>query len=109
MLLHKKISYLAENKDNILPLQVSKYKVYIKNIDKGIASKYAVIVDDPKEADFAVVQINTPWVPIESKSFARASTTAIWILKGKIKKKFCLSVILFNYFKCIYRSPCCDH
>ncbi len=56
---------LLKNKDNILPLQVSKYKVYIKNIDKGIASKYAVIVDDQKEADFAIVRTNTPWVPIE--------------------------------------------
>ena len=79
---------LLKNKDNILPLQVSKYKVYIKNIDKGIASKYAVIVDDPKEADFAIVRTNTPWVPIESKNpFARGFHHGDLDFKGKDKEE----------------------
>lgn len=50
-----------------LPLSTkSKLKIYVKNIDPKVAVKYGIIVDSAEKADFAIIRINTPWVPIET-------------------------------------------
>lgn len=53
--------------DYQLPLSnKSKLKIYVKNIDEKVAAKYGIIVDTPEKADFAIIRINTPWIPIET-------------------------------------------
>ncbi len=50
-----------------LPLSTkSKLKIYVKNIDPKVAEKYGIIVDSAEKADFAIIRINTPWIPIET-------------------------------------------
>jgi beta-glucosidase len=59
---------LLKNKDAVLPLKYKKLKIFIKNIDRKTAEKYAQVTDNPEEADFAIIRVNTPWVPVESKN-----------------------------------------
>src|SRR6185503_4759218 len=62
---------LLKNEDEILPLQ-NQPKLYVKNMDSAVVSQYAQVVDTPEEADFAMLRLETPWVPIETKNpFAR--------------------------------------
>jgi len=51
---------LLKNEAHILPLAVNKLKIYIKNIDPKIAAAYATIVDDPRQADIAIIRLQTP-------------------------------------------------
>jgi beta-glucosidase len=51
---------LLKNDKNILPLTPGKLKIYIKNIDPKIASAYATLVDDSKQADLAIIRLQTP-------------------------------------------------
>jgi beta-glucosidase len=44
-------------------------KIYVENIDKGIAGQYATVVDNLEDADFVILRLNTPWVPQEGGSF----------------------------------------
>ena len=64
---------LLKNEDGILPLQrQSQPKLFIKNMDAAIVGQYAEVVDAPEQADFAILRLETPWVPIETKNpFAR--------------------------------------
>jgi beta-glucosidase len=63
---------LLKNEDHVLPLSGSK-KVFVQNIDPVVAANYAAIVASPEEADFAVIRLDTPWVPVETNNpFARA-------------------------------------
>jgi len=56
----------------ILPLEAGKLKIYVKNIDAKVAAQYGQVVSTPKEADIAILRINTPWYPVETKNqFAR--------------------------------------
>jgi len=59
---------LLKNKDSVLPLERRRLKIFIKNIDKKVAQKYAQVTDSPEEADFAIIRASTPWVPVESKN-----------------------------------------
>lgn len=38
-------------------------KIYIENIDKDVAREYATVVDSLEDADYAVLRLQTPWVP----------------------------------------------
>ena len=58
---------LLKNEDHTLPLQDSP-KVFVKNVDTSVASRYAEIVHSPQEADFAILRLDTPWVPVETKN-----------------------------------------
>jgi beta-glucosidase len=61
----KAMVLLKNNKTNqgaILPLQED-LKLYIENIDPAVAAQYARIVDDPEEADMALIRLHTPWEP----------------------------------------------
>lgn len=52
----------------ILPL-TGKPKIYIKNINPQVAAQYAEVVSTPEAADFAIIRLNTPWYPVETKNF----------------------------------------
>ena len=45
-----------------LPLQ-SNLKIYVRDIDKKIAGEYATVVDNPKDADVAIIRLATPFQP----------------------------------------------
>jgi beta-glucosidase len=55
---------LLKNDAHTLPLQAGKLKIYIKNINPKIAAEYGTIVDDPKQADIAIIRLQTPFYPI---------------------------------------------
>ena len=58
---------LLKNEAKTLPLQ-EKPKIFIKNIDPAIAAQYAEVVDTPEQADFAILRLDTPWVPVGIKN-----------------------------------------
>jgi beta-glucosidase len=55
---------LLKNDNHILPLAINKLKIYIKNINPKIAAEYGTIVTDPKQADIAIIRLQTPNYPI---------------------------------------------
>jgi beta-glucosidase len=62
---------LLKNDEHILPLQ-GKPKVFCKNIDTTVTAHFAEVVATPEEADVAILRLETPWVPVETKNpFAR--------------------------------------
>lgn len=62
---------LLKNEEQVLPLQ-GQPKIFVKNIDSAVASRFAQVVTSPDQADFAILRLDTPWVPIETKNtFAR--------------------------------------
>jgi beta-glucosidase len=63
---------LLKNDGDILPLS-GQQKVYVKNMDAGMAARYAEVVDSPQDADFAILRLQTPWYPVDTDlAFARA-------------------------------------
>lgn len=68
-----------------LPLTAAaKLKIYVKNIDPKIASKYGLIVALPEQADVAIIRLNTPWVPLETDNpFAKGFHHGDLDFKGK--------------------------
>ncbi|HEY2722547.1 MAG TPA: glycoside hydrolase family 3 N-terminal domain-containing protein [Chitinophagaceae bacterium] len=57
---------LLKNDKKILPLQPGKLKIYVKNIDPKIASRYGTVVDKPEQADIAILRLSTPFYPVET-------------------------------------------
>jgi beta-glucosidase len=55
---------LLKNDNHTLPLALNKLKIYIKNINPKIAAEYGTVVDDPKQADIAIIRLQTPNYPI---------------------------------------------
>ncbi len=55
---------LLKNDNHTLPLAPNKLKIYIKNINPKIAAEYGTIVTDPKQADIAIIRLQTPNYPI---------------------------------------------
>ncbi|MCB0705753.1 MAG: glycoside hydrolase family 3 C-terminal domain-containing protein [Saprospiraceae bacterium] len=53
--------------EEALPLALNTLKVYIENMDSAVVANYATVVSSPKEADFAIIRLNTPWYPAETK------------------------------------------
>jgi len=83
---------LLKNEDHILPLQ-SQSKIFVKNIDPEIASQYAQVVPTVDEADFAILRLETPWVPVETKiPMARSFHHGDLDFKGEAKKEI-LSIL----------------
>jgi beta-glucosidase len=64
---------LLKNDKSTLPLAKNKLKVYIENIDSTTVANYAEVVSTPEAADFAIIRINTPWYPVETKNFFAAT------------------------------------
>ncbi len=58
---------LLKNDKSTLPLAQKKFKVYIENIDSTTVANYAEVVAKPEAADFAIIRLNTPWYPAETK------------------------------------------
>ncbi|NCI48097.1 glycoside hydrolase family 3 protein [Sediminibacterium sp. WSJ-3] len=52
-----------------LPLQTGKWKIYAGNMDPKLVARYGTVVQKPEEADFAILRLNTPWVPVDTKNF----------------------------------------
>jgi beta-glucosidase len=57
---------LLKNDNKVLPLATGKLKIYVRNIDPKVAALYGTVVDKPEQADFAILRLNTPYVPVES-------------------------------------------
>jgi beta-glucosidase len=55
---------LLKNDGHALPLVPNKLKIYIKNINPKVAAAYGIIVDDPKQADIAIIRLQTANYPI---------------------------------------------
>ena len=59
---------LLKNDNKTLPLKQG-LKIYVKNIDAKVAAQYATVVNDPKDADIAILRLNTPHYPVETPIF----------------------------------------
>ncbi len=57
---------LLKNPKNVLPLKKPGLKIFVKNVSPEVAARYGTVVNDPKDADFAIIRLNTPWVPVET-------------------------------------------
>jgi len=79
---------LLKNEGGLLPLEKNKLKIYIENIDSSIVASYATIVETPREADLAIIRVNTPWYPVETNNpFAKGFHHGDLDFKGKEKDK----------------------
>jgi beta-glucosidase len=58
---------LLKNDAQALPLK-GQPKIFVKNIDPAVAARYAEVVAAPEQADFAILRLETPWVPVESEN-----------------------------------------
>jgi beta-glucosidase len=58
---------LLKNDAQVLPLK-GQPKIFVKNIDQAVAGRYAEVVATPEQADFAILRLETPWVPVESEN-----------------------------------------
>jgi beta-glucosidase len=62
---------LLKNAGPTLPLS-GRPRLFVKNLDASVAAGYGEVVATPEEADFAILRLQTPWYPVESKNpFAR--------------------------------------
>lgn len=76
---------LLKNDGQTLPL-LGQPKIYVKNVDAALAAQYAPVVETPEQADFAILRIETPWVPVETKNpFARGFHHGDLDFKGETK------------------------
>ena len=50
---------LLKNASQVLPI-ASQKKIYVSNIDKTAAGRYGTVVEDPKQAEVALIRITTP-------------------------------------------------
>ena len=63
---------LLKNDMEVLPLAIGKYKIYVENINLEVAKQYGTVVAKPQDADFAIIRLAAPWIPVETKNpFAR--------------------------------------
>jgi len=51
---------LLKNDNHTLPLALNKLKIYVKNVNPKVAAEYGTVVDDPKQADIAIIRLQTP-------------------------------------------------
>jgi beta-glucosidase len=78
---------LLKNEQQVLPMQ-GQPKIFVKNIDPDVAARYAEVVDTPEQADFAILRLDTPWVPVETKNpFAQGFHHGDLDFKGETKAK----------------------
>jgi len=62
----RKAITLLKNDNKILPLQQDKLKIFVKNVDAKVAAQYGRVVDNPKDADIAILRLSTPFYPVET-------------------------------------------
>jgi beta-glucosidase len=76
---------LLKNAVDTLPLS-GQPKIFVKNMDAAVAGKYAQVVETSDEADFAILRLETPWVPIDGQNeFARGFHHGDLDFKGEAK------------------------
>ncbi len=76
---------LLKNENSILPLQAQP-KIYVENIDAAVAAQYGQVVTTPADANLAILRLNTPWYPVETKNpFARGFHHGDLDFKGEAK------------------------
>jgi beta-glucosidase len=76
---------LLKNEGEPLPLG-GPLEIFVKNMDAAVAGKYAQVVETPDEADFAILRLETPWVPIDTQNeFARGFHHGDLDFKGQAK------------------------
>ena len=76
---------LLKNEGHVLPLQ-GRPKVFVKNMDPATAAQYAEVVVTPAAADFAILRLETPWVPVDTQNpFARGFHHGDLDFKGEVK------------------------
>lgn len=76
---------LLKNEDQVLPIK-GQSKIFVRNIDPSVAVQYAELVATPEEADFAILRLETPWIPVETKNpFARGFHHGDLDFKGQAK------------------------
>jgi beta-glucosidase len=81
----KRAMTLLKNEVHLLPLQ-GRPKIFVKNVDPSVAARYAEVVETPEAADFAILRLETPWVPVETKNpFARGFHHGDLDFKGEAK------------------------
>ncbi len=79
---------LLKNDAGVLPLAPGKLKIYVKNIDAKVAAQYGTVVENPGEADFAILRLNAPWYPVETNNpFAKGFHHGDLDFKGKEKEE----------------------
>ncbi|WP_220273377.1 glycoside hydrolase family 3 protein [Pontibacter diazotrophicus] len=79
---------LLKNEIKVLPLQQGELKLYVKNVDPKVAALYGTVVENPKEADIAILRLKTPWYPVETKNpFAQSFHHGDLDFKGKEKEE----------------------
>ncbi len=62
---------VLKNGGAVLPLS-GRPRVFVKNVDAAVAAEYGDVVSTPADADFAILRVDTPWVPVETDNpFAR--------------------------------------
>lgn len=68
----KRAMTLLKNDEHTLPLK-GRPRIFVKNVDPSTAARYVEVVATPEDADFAVLRLAMPWVPVETKNpFARS-------------------------------------
>jgi len=86
---------LLKNETQTLPLK-GKPKIFIQNIEPAVAARYAEVVSSPEQADLAILRLDTPWVPVETKNpFAKGFHHGGLDFKGEAKAEilaFCRTV-----------------
>ncbi len=79
---------LLKNDKSTLPLTKNKLKVYVENVDAATVANYAEVVSTPEAADFAIIRVNTPWYPVDTKNpFAASFHHGDLDFKGAEKNK----------------------
>ena len=58
---------LLKNEGGVLPLH-GQPKLFVQNMDAAVAAQFANVVTSPEEADFAILRLETPWVPLETQN-----------------------------------------
>lgn len=75
---------LLKNESKLLPITVEKLKIYAKNMDQKVVAQYGIPVDNPAQADVAIIRLNTPWIPVETNiPFAKGFHHGDLDFKGK--------------------------
>ena len=102
----KRAMTLLKNEDISSRLQ-GQPKVFVKNIDPSVAAQYAEVVATPEEADFAILRLETPWVPVETKNpFARGFHHGDLDFKGEAKAEILALLRLCQpLWCCIWIAP----
>ena len=79
---------LLKNDGKFLPYRKPMPRIFVKNVDAKVAGMYGVVVDDPKKADLAIIRLNTPWVPVDTKNpFAKGFHHGDLDFKGAEKEE----------------------